>query len=211
MDAPTQVQGLSPSIRGLLEVEMQHDPTTALHSTRVVRLARRVGRALGLDPPRLRHLALVALLHDIGKVGVPREILDKPGPLDEHEWRTILDHPGHGARLVADWPETAHLADAIRASHERWDGGGYPDGLSGYDIPLASRISFVCDSFDAMVSDRPYRVAMPLGAALDELENEAGSQFCPTASRALLDVVSPAWRMLGRAGRRDMHWPCGVG
>jgi len=211
MHAPTQIPVLSSSVRDLLEVEAQHDRTTALHSARVVRLARRVGRALGLDPLRLRHVALVALLHDVGKVDVPREILDKPGPLDEQEWLTVRDHPGHGADLVAERPETAHLADAIRASHERWDGGGYPDGLSGYDIPLASRISFVCDAFDAMVSYRPYRVAMPLGAALDEVEHESGRQFCPTAARALVEIVGPPWRVLGRPRRRGSSWRCGVG
>lgn len=211
MHAPTHVPVLSSSIRDLLDVEAQHDRTTALHSARVVRLARRVGRALSLDVPGLRHVARVALLHDVGKVDVPREILDKPGPLDEQEWCTVRDHPAHGADLVAERPETAHLADAIRASHERWDGGGYPDGLSGHDIPLASRISFVCDAFDAMVSDRPYRAAMTLGAALDELEREAGRQFCPTAARALIEVVGPPWRMLGRPGRRGSPRRCSVG
>ena len=210
MPASTPSPGLPSSIRNLLEIEAQHDPPTALHSARVVRLARRVGRALSLDPPRLRHVALVALLHDVGKVDIPREILDKPGPLDEHEWRKVRDHPGHGADLVAERPETAHIADAIRASHERWDGGGYPDGLSGCDIPLASRVSFVCDSFDAMVSNRPYRAAMPLGAALDEVEREAGRQFCPTSSRALLEVVGPPWRMLGRPRHPGEPRPCGM-
>ena len=206
MHAPTQVSVLSFPVRNLLEIEAQHDRMTALHSTRVVRLARRVGRALALDPSGLRQVALVALLHDVGKVDVPREILDKPGPLDAQEWRIVRDHPGHGAELVAERPETAHLAASIRASHERWDGDGYPDGLSGYGIPLASRISFVCDAFDAMVSDRPYRSAMALGAALDELEREAGRQFCPTASRALVEVVGPPWRMLGRPRRGRSPW-----
>ncbi|MGI8593561.1 MAG: HD-GYP domain-containing protein [Solirubrobacteraceae bacterium] len=90
-------------------------------------------------------------------------------------------------------------------------GGGYPDGLSGYDIPLASRISFVCDSFDAMVSNRPYCVAMTLGAAVDEAEHEAGRQFCPTASRALVEVVGPPWRMLGRPRGWGSGLRCGVG
>ena len=179
-----------------------HDRMTAVHSTRVVSLARRVGRALGLDPRRQRHVALVALLHDVGKTRVPRQILDKPGPLNGREWQRVRAHPGYGAQLVSERPELAHVATAVRASHERWDGRGYPDGLCGDAIPLASRISFVCDSFDAMISDRPYRPALPRWEALQEVRREAGHQFCPLAAEALVAVESEPWLMLGppRAG-----------
>ena len=190
--------GLTPAVRELIARTADHDRSTALHSTRVVHLARRVGRAMGLDGPKLRHVTLVALLHDIGKTEVDRRILDKPAPLDEAEWRSVRRHPFEGARMVAQFADVAHLAPAIRATHERWDGLGYPDGLAGSAIPVASRISFVCDSFDAMVSDRPYRSAMTLPRALDEIDQEAGRQFCPMAAGALLDVVSPPWRVLGR-------------
>jgi len=188
---------LSLAVRRLVARAAAHDRSTMQHSARVVRLARRVGSAMGLERSELRHVALVALLHDVGKMVIDRRILDKPGPLDEAEWFSVRRHPEAGARVVLTVPEVAHLAPAIRASHERWDGGGYPAGLAGEDIPAASRISFVCDSFDAMLSDRPYRSAMSLPRALDTIGAEAGRQFCPTAAAALIDVASPPWRVLG--------------
>jgi len=185
------------AVRELIARTAEYDRSTALHSTRVVRLARRVGSAMGLEGSKLRHIALVALLHDVGKTAIDRRILDKPAPLDEAEWTAVRRHPDEGALMVSAMPEVAHLASAIRASHERWDGHGYPAGLAGDAIPVASRISFVCDSFDAMISDRPYRAAMTLPRALDTIGAEAGRQFCPAAASALLDVASPPWRVLG--------------
>ena len=194
--------GLPRAVRELLKATTAHDRVTAAHSARVVSLARKVSRALGLDGRRERHVALVALLHDVGKTRVPRRILDKPGALTGREWAAIRAHPGFGAELVARHPELAHVAPAIRATHERWDGEGYPDGLAGSAIPLASRIGFVCDSFDAMISDRPYRPAMSRAAALEEVRREASGQFCPVAAEALVAVESPPWLVLGppRAG-----------
>jgi putative two-component system response regulator len=190
--------GLPAPVRQLILRTAAHDRSTALHATRVVSLARRVGRAMGLEGTKLRHVTLVALLHDVGKLAVARRILDKPSPLNEGEWLSVRSHPDEGARLVSVLPDVAHLAPAIAATHERWDGRGYPQGLAGPAIPVASRISFVCDSFDAMVSDRPYRAALSLPRALDEIREEAGRQFCPTAAGALIDVASPPWRVLGR-------------
>jgi HD-GYP domain-containing protein (c-di-GMP phosphodiesterase class II) len=200
-DEGTRVQAapaLPLAVRELVARTAAHDQSTVEHATRVVRLSRRVGRAMGLDGPKLRHVALVALLHDVGKTAIERRILDKPGPLNEAEWLSVRHHPDAGAQIVTDVPEVAHLAPAIRASHERWDGLGYPVGLAGEAIPVASRISFVCDSFDAMLSDRPYRAAMPLPRALDTIGDEVGRQFCPTAAAALIDVATPPWRVLGR-------------
>jgi hypothetical protein len=131
----------------------------------------------------------VALLHDIGKIGVPDAILQKPGPLTAAEWRVMHEHPAIGARIVASIPSLAHLAPAIRAEHERWDGRGYPDGLRGETIPLASRVILACDAFHAMTSDRPYRAKMAVTAAASELRAGAGTQFDPAVVAALLAYV----------------------
>ena len=130
-----------------------------------------------------------ALLHDVGKLAIPQAILAKPGALDDAEWATMRSHPEIGAAAVAEVRELAHLAPAVRASHERWDGTGYPDGLAGYDIPIASRITAVCDAYDAMTSDRPYRAARSHLVALAELLACAGTQFCPHCADALVDEL----------------------
>ncbi len=128
----------------------------------------------------------VGLLHDIGKIGIPDSILQKPGTLDAAEWKLMRQHPVVGAKIVGGTESLAHLASMVRAEHERWDGGGYPDGLEGEQIPLASRIIFACDAYHAMTSDRPYRRAMPVDQALRELEHNAGSQFDPAVVTALV-------------------------
>ena len=133
--------------------------------------------------------AQVALLHDVGKLGVPEAILQKPGSLDEAEWLIMRSHSAMGERVVASVPSLAHLAPAIRAEHERWDGAGYPDGLAGTDIPLASRICLACDAWHAMTSDRPYRAALSEPEARAELQRHAGTQFCPRTVAALLAML----------------------
>ena len=116
-------------------------------------------------------LLQAAALHDVGKVAIPDAILDKPGPLDEAEWEFMRTHTLIGERILAEAPALAEAAKIVRSSHERYDGDGYPDGLAGDEIPLAARIIAVCDSFDAMTSDRPYRTAMSTEGALSELHN----------------------------------------
>ena len=165
---------------------------TAAHSEAVVELALAVGAELELGEVALREIGQVALLHDIGKVGVPDAILQKEGALTAPEWEVMRGHPAIGARIVGAIGSLAHLSPAIRAEHERWDGAGYPDGLAGTEIPLASRICFMCDAWHAMTSDRPYRQALPPEAARDELERHVGSQFCPGAAPALLRVLDRA-------------------
>ena len=165
------------------------DTYTGSHSEAVVALAERVGRKLGADEERLEEIRLVALLHDTGKLAVPDMILRKPGPLDESEWEVMRTHPARGAEIAGAMPAISHLADAIRAEHERWDGDGYPDGLAGEAIPLASRVTLVCDAYDAMRTDRPYRAAMSEERARAEIERHAGGQFCPIAAAALLEVL----------------------
>lgn len=162
---------------------------TADHSRSVLELALAVGRRLGLGDDELDDIGQIALLHDVGKVGVPDAVLLKEGPLDPDELAAMREHPAIGARIVAAVDGLRHLEPAIRAEHERWDGTGYPDGLSGEDIPLASRICLVCDAYDAMTTDRPYRRAMSHVRALGELRRGAGTQFDPAAVDALLEVL----------------------
>ena len=190
--APTADIGVSAemaSLRALLAAVNARDSYTALHSREVVTLARGVARRLGLDEAQTSAVEHIALLHDLGKIAIPDAILRKPGPLTSHEQTLMRQHPVVGAQILASMPELAHLAPAVRAEHERWDGGGYPDGLAGEQIPIASRIALVCDAYHAMTSNRPYRRAMSASAARDEIRREAGAQFCPYAAEALLDVL----------------------
>jgi len=162
---------------------------TAAHSEAVLELALEVAAELGMDGENATAVGQVALLHDIGKVGVPDAILQKPGRLTEPEWQVMRDHPSIGAQIVSAIGPLSHLAPAVRAEHERWDGSGYPDGLAGEAVPLASRICFVCDAWHAMTSDRPYRRALTAAEARAEIERHAGTQFCPTTVEALMRVL----------------------
>jgi diguanylate cyclase (GGDEF)-like protein/PAS domain S-box-containing protein len=177
------------SLRALLAAVNARDNYTAMHSREVVTLARAVARRLSLDEAQCVEVEHVALLHDLGKIGIPDAILRKPGPLTSHEETLMRQHPVVGSAILASMPELAHLARAVHAEHEHWDGGGYPDGLSGEQIPIASRIALVCDAYHAMTSNRPYRRAMSAAAARDEIRREAGAQFCPHAATALLEVL----------------------
>ena len=162
---------------------------TAEHSEAVLELALAVAAELGMGADDATAVGQVALLHDIGKVGVPDAILRKPGGLTAPEWDVMRQHPAIGARIVDAIGSLSHLAPAVRAEHERWDGSGYPDGLAGEDVPLPSRICLVCDAWHAMTSDRPYRRALTEAEARIELERHAGTQFCPTTVAALLRVL----------------------
>lgn len=192
------------SLRALLAAVNARDSYTATHSREVVTLARGVARRLGLDESQASEVEHIALLHDLGKIAVPDAILRKAGPLTYHEQTLMRQHPVVGAEILASMPELAHLSPAVRAEHERWDGGGYPDGLAGEQIPIASRIGLVCDAYHAMTSTRPYRRAMSATAAREEIRRDAGAQFCPHASAALLELLE-ASPML------SAHGPPGVG
>jgi anti-anti-sigma factor len=174
----------------LLAALEARDNYTGGHSEAVVRLAGRVARRLGLPERGVTEVEQVALIHDVGKIGVPDALLRKQGPLSRDEWDVMRRHPVIGAELVAGVTGLGHLAPAVRSEHERWDGRGYPDGLAGDEIPLASRIVLACDAWHAMRSDRPYRQALSAADALRELEENAGTQFCPATAEALLAVVS---------------------
>ena len=155
------------------------DSETEGHSKRVVRCAVAIGRAMGISAEEMAALEVGALLHDIGKVGVSDQILRKNGPLNPEEWLEMRKHPEIGYGLTSRISFLDHASPIVRHHHERWDGNGYPDGLCGENIPLAARIFAVADSFDAMVSDRPYRRGLPLEQIVGELRRGAGKQFDP--------------------------------
>jgi putative nucleotidyltransferase with HDIG domain len=157
----------------------ERDGYTARHSQEVVETASQIGNALDLEPAELAELEIAALLHDIGKAHVPSAILKKPGKLTADEYAVMVKHPSWGAEMLAKVPGLEVVANIVRFHHERWDGAGYPAGITGPRIPLASRIIAVCDSYNAMTSDRPYRAAMTREVAIEELRTGAGWQFDP--------------------------------
>ena len=161
------------------------DGQTREHSEKVVELARLTGARMELDPVELLELELAALLHDVGKLRVPREILRKAGPLSDTERRLMRNHPVWGAELVSGVPGLQAVALVVRHHHERVDGSGYPSALAGVRIPVASRIMAVCDAFGAMTESRPYRARRTQEEALAELRDGAGSQFDPAVVEAL--------------------------
>jgi putative nucleotidyltransferase with HDIG domain len=166
------------------------DTYTGEHCKDVVHLALDVARELGLDAEAQRTLEFGALLHDIGKIAVPKAIVNKPGKLDPHEWEIIKTHTLEGQRMLERVGGfMGKVGWIVRSHHERWDGGGYPDGLRGGEIPLEARIISCCDAFNAMTTTRPYRAAMPVPAALEELTRHAGAQFDPVVVDALWAVV----------------------
>jgi len=177
------------SLLGLANALEAKDSCTRGHSERVGTRARRIAAALGLPPDEIDTLTQAALLHDIGKIGVPESVLRKRGALDQAEWTLLRNHPLIGAQIVAPFDFFAGGALAIRHHHERWDGSGYPDGLAGAAIPLGARIVAVADVFDALTSDRPYRPALGRDAALQYLTDEAGRTLDPDVVAVLLGLV----------------------
>ncbi|MGH2788053.1 MAG: HD-GYP domain-containing protein [Actinomycetota bacterium] len=180
------------AVRALLAALEARDGYTGAHSEAVVALAQRIGERMGMSPKEILEVRQVATLHDIGKIGIPDNVLLKSGPLTPAERILMREHPLIGWRIVSAIPRLKHLAEAVRAEHERWDGNGYPDRLAGEDIPVASRIVLVADAYHAMVSDRPYRAAIGWAAAVEELRENAGSQFCPRTVEALIEVLEHA-------------------
>jgi HD-GYP domain-containing protein (c-di-GMP phosphodiesterase class II) len=162
------------------------DDYTATHGEDVADLVERVAVRMSLSDAEVRDARYAAMLHDVGKIAVPSEILLKRGPLTDAEWAVMRTHAEIGGDLVARIDAFAHLAPAVRASHERWDGAGYPDGLAGEAIPLAARIIATCDTYDAIVTDRPYRPARSPGEACAELRRASGSQLDPRVVEAAL-------------------------
>jgi hypothetical protein len=186
---------LSRAYRGtaqlLGDVIEDDDAYTGQHTKGVVLLADLVAEELKLDEQTRRDAEFGALLHDVGKIAIPKEIIHKPGPLDEHEWEVMRTHTLHGQKLLERvGGPLERVGRVVRASHERWDGKGYPDGLAGDAIPVAARIVAACDAYNAMTTDRPYRSALPVHVALAELRDNAGTQFDPAVVEALLLVIT---------------------
>jgi putative nucleotidyltransferase with HDIG domain len=169
----------------------ERDPDTVVHSVQVATIAVELARALGVEDERLGALRTAAKLHDIGKIGVPDAILNKPGRLNEHEFRIVQTHPLVGAELLRAWGLDV-AAEFVAQHHERLDGSGYPARLAGDDIALEARIIHVADAYVAMTLDRPYRKAMTPKAACEELQRHSGSQFDAAVVEALLDRVRSA-------------------
>jgi HD-GYP domain-containing protein (c-di-GMP phosphodiesterase class II) len=173
----------------LLRVIAERHPDLGEHVDGVAALAEATAFELGMSDDQRTAVRQAATLHDIGKAAVPDAILKKPGPLDEHEWVFMRRHTVIGERIMQAAPALAAAAPLVRSSHERFDGSGYPDALAGAEIPVGARIIAVCDAYDAMVSDRPYRAAMPHSAAIAELRRCAGTQFDPAVVSAFVAAL----------------------
>ena len=190
---------LSDAYRGttlLLADVIEHDDHyTGSHSKGVVSLSLEVAHRMGLDAQGMRNVEFAALLHDVGKLAISKEIINKEGPLSSEEWALMRLHTITGEQMLHKigglFDEVARL---VRSSHERWDGTGYPDGLAGVAIPLESRIVSCCDAFDAMTTDRSYRPAMTTGEAIEELRRNAGTQFDPGVAWTLIELVEASER-----------------
>ena len=177
------------TMKAFAQVVEAKDACTRGHLDRTQRhgmaIARRVAPELAARP----EVAYGFFLHDIGKVGVPEQVLRKPGPLDAREWEVMRSHSTIGAQIVEPIRFLGEAVEIVRSHHEWFDGSGYPSGLAGEQIPLAARIFAIADSFDAMTSDRPYRSALPMDVAVGEIRDGAGTQFDPMIVAAFLELV----------------------
>jgi diguanylate cyclase (GGDEF)-like protein len=180
--SPAAVQALAAAIE-------ERDSYTSEHSEEVVHLARGVSMILGMPTEVVERIANAALLHDVGKLGIPHEILHKRGPLTPEEWAVMVDHPVAGERILLRIPELAVIAPIVRHEHEHWNGTGYPDRLRRGAIPIGSRVILACDAYQAMITPRPYRPALTPAEAVQQLSAESGTTFDPEVVDALLDLL----------------------
>jgi two-component system, cell cycle response regulator len=187
------------TVEALAALVDARDAYTGRHAEEVARLAMRMALAMGLGPSETHLVGITGRLHDIGKVAVPDAVLQKPGRLTADEWSLIRVHPVVGADVISRVPALRGLAPGIRGHHERWDGGGYPDGLSGGTIPLTARIIGVADAYEARLSDRPYRAGRRRSEALEEIERCSGTQFDPAIVEVLASILSTS--------QEDRVWP----
>jgi HD-GYP domain-containing protein (c-di-GMP phosphodiesterase class II) len=204
------------AVAALVAALAAKDPSTSAHTDRCSWYSGHLAETLGLDEAEITIVRLASLLHDIGKIGVPDEVLFKAGPLNAEEWAVMKKHPTSALHVLREIRVIHDATPAILHHHEHYDGSGYPDGLAGADIPIASRILLVTDAFDAMTTDRPYRKGMPVAAAIEELRRHSGSQFDPAVVQAFLRVLEehgpqpllggsaspPARRAAGASARR---------
>jgi diguanylate cyclase (GGDEF)-like protein len=185
----------------LLKVLSERSPGLHEHISEVAQLSAMLAKSLGLGKAEVHRIELAGELHDIGKVAIPETILNKPGPLDEEEWKFMRRHTEIGERIVAAAPSLAHAAELVRSHHEHYDGNGYPDRLAGDDIPPGASIIAVCDSFAAMTKQRPYSDAISVADALAELRRCSGSQFHPRDVRAFCELIEHPEQAPAAAGQ----------
>ena len=184
------------------------DRYTCGHSQRVAHLSQQLAIAIGLDEESVSHVHVTGLMHDVGKIGVPESVLSKPGRLSDEEFDRIKEHPEIGYGILKDIPQLKHVLPGVLHHHERWDGGGYPHGLTGNDIPLVARLIALADSFDAMSSTRTYRSARDRDWVIEEIKRSAGTQFDPELARIFVNLDFREFdRMVAehRAGRPDIQ------
>lgn len=181
---------LTADCEALRQILLESNPELDDHHVAVGRLAHDVAARLGIDADDLSTIKRGAELHDIGKIAIPDAILHKPGPLTDDEWQSMRRHTTIGERFLSSIPALMDEARLVRSSHERYDGHGYPDGLSAEQIPLGARIIFACDSYHAMITDRPYRTGMSHDDALTELRRHSGTQFDPSVTEALCAALT---------------------
>lgn len=174
------------SVKAILNALDQKDHYTFGHSMRVAYFSLVVGRELGLDAEKMYELEMSSLFHDIGKIGIPDSVLNKPSRLDEEEFKIMKKHPEKSGEVLIGFEGMEHIAKNARHHHERFDGRGYPDNLKGEEIPLFARIILIADTFDAMTSTRPYRKGLPYLVAFDELRQFSGTQFDPILTEAFI-------------------------
>jgi putative nucleotidyltransferase with HDIG domain len=174
------------SIKALAQALEAKDEYTQGHSARVAELGIEIGKYLSLPDREVQNIWVAGLLHDIGKIGIRENVLNKPGKLDADEWESVQQHPVVAARILGPIEELSDVIEIVMHHHERFDGSGYPEGLRGSDIPLGARILTVADAFDALTSKRPYRDALPVDEAVGILEDAAGTQFDPVIVRAFV-------------------------
>jgi putative nucleotidyltransferase with HDIG domain len=180
------VQQIVESLASAIDVK---DRYTKSHSQESSIYAEALGRACGLPEKQLELVKMAAKLHDLGKIGVPEQILRKPGPLNDEEWQIMREHPTLGAKILQPIESLSELVPIVQCHHERWNGSGYPAGLKGTDIPLEARLIAVIDSFHAIISERPYKKAMPVSYGLDQLRNQAGTNFDPDLIETFCSIM----------------------
>jgi ribonuclease P protein subunit RPR2 len=176
------------TVRGLAVAVEAKDEYTAGHLVRVTRYGLMIMHLLAPDLAEEPQFEYGFILHDVGKLGVPDAVLKKPGPLDDREWELMRRHPATGRRILEGIPFLTDAKEIVYSHHERWDGKGYPKGLQGHEVVLGGRVFPIADTFDAMTSDRPYRRALPIDAAIDEIARASGTQFWPDAVEAFLSI-----------------------